>query len=322
MIRRYNGKDLVRLLIYYGLIGDVTRSDFNICCPFHDDPKPSMRITLDNGRFYCFGCGLSGDAYDFVRLAHPELNELETVIALEKMTHSKEVSTMQIRYKKKRLKNKQYLLDVAKDYYFGLIQNDWYNPKNEEEKQVLQYMKDRGFDERSLTICKCKANCYNVPYPIIFPIYDNGVFSGWVSRTTRKEVESQRKYLYNEGFKKRYTLCGHYEENSVPFLCEGFLDYLSLKAKGRVKNVAAILGWHISDEQIKKLKQKNIKKVVGALDNPKIDKSGKKGLELLQKHFEVIPFPYPEGVKDTGEMNAKQIQEAIKKIYYETNCTS
>ena len=34
-----------------------------ICCPFHGDKHPSMKI---DKRYYCFGCGARGDAIDFV----------------------------------------------------------------------------------------------------------------------------------------------------------------------------------------------------------------------------------------------------------------
>lgn len=34
-----------------------------ICCPFHNDKRPSMKV--DN-QYYCFGCGAKGDAIDFV----------------------------------------------------------------------------------------------------------------------------------------------------------------------------------------------------------------------------------------------------------------
>ena len=33
------------------------------CCPFHKDKTPSMKI---DKRYYCFGCGETGDAIDFV----------------------------------------------------------------------------------------------------------------------------------------------------------------------------------------------------------------------------------------------------------------
>lgn len=46
---------------YYGY--KVNRSDM-ICCPFHDDRHPSMKLNKDY--FYCFGCGATGDVIDFV----------------------------------------------------------------------------------------------------------------------------------------------------------------------------------------------------------------------------------------------------------------
>ena len=33
-----------------------------ICCIFHNDKSPSMKV---DRRYYCFGCGCTGDAIDF-----------------------------------------------------------------------------------------------------------------------------------------------------------------------------------------------------------------------------------------------------------------
>ena len=33
-----------------------------VCCPFHADRTPSMKLNEDY--FYCFGCGASGDVID------------------------------------------------------------------------------------------------------------------------------------------------------------------------------------------------------------------------------------------------------------------
>lgn len=38
------------------------------CCPFHRDRTPSFTIYAAGERFWCFGCGASGDVLDFVRL--------------------------------------------------------------------------------------------------------------------------------------------------------------------------------------------------------------------------------------------------------------
>lgn len=46
---------------YYGC--EVKRGDM-LCCPFHEDRHPSMKLNIDY--FYCFGCGATGDVIDFV----------------------------------------------------------------------------------------------------------------------------------------------------------------------------------------------------------------------------------------------------------------
>lgn len=46
---------------HYGL--EVGRSGM-VCCPFHNDRHPSMK--LNEHYFYCFGCGATGDVIDFV----------------------------------------------------------------------------------------------------------------------------------------------------------------------------------------------------------------------------------------------------------------
>lgn len=309
MAYRYTGKELAKVLIYYGIIGDVETSEFSIVCPFHDDINPSMRINLDEGTFFCFGCRLMGNAYDFVRYANPELNDLQCCVLLEKILNSNEVKSINVKYKRKRKKKNRQALIEADDYFYGLKQMDWNNVETKEQQYVLEYMKQRGFDEKALNVADCRVS-YNIAYPVIFPILDNGKFMGWVARTTNRYVEKKRKYMYNEGFKKRITLCGSYKENCIPIICEGYMDYLSIRTRGRMKNVVALLGWHISDEQIKKLKEKGIKTVISALDN---DECGNKGTILLSKHFKTIRFQYPKGVKDCGEMDHKKIKECLNK---------
>jgi hypothetical protein len=35
-------------------------------CPFHNDQHPSFSVSAEKGLFHCFGCGESGDVFDFV----------------------------------------------------------------------------------------------------------------------------------------------------------------------------------------------------------------------------------------------------------------
>ena len=46
---------------HYGL--EVNRGNM-VCCPFHADRTPSMKLNEDY--FYCFGCGATGDVIDLV----------------------------------------------------------------------------------------------------------------------------------------------------------------------------------------------------------------------------------------------------------------
>lgn len=46
---------------HYGL--KVSRNNM-VCCPFHDDRHPSMK--LNENYFYCFSCGARGDVIDFL----------------------------------------------------------------------------------------------------------------------------------------------------------------------------------------------------------------------------------------------------------------
>ena len=48
---------------HYGL--KVGRGNM-ACCPFHNDPTPSMKLNEDY--FYCFGCGATGDVIDLIFL--------------------------------------------------------------------------------------------------------------------------------------------------------------------------------------------------------------------------------------------------------------
>jgi len=52
------------------------------CCPFHDDANPSLCVKPGEARYKCFGCGVSGDAIDFVRRLNPSMNFREAVAAL------------------------------------------------------------------------------------------------------------------------------------------------------------------------------------------------------------------------------------------------
>lgn len=312
MTRKYDGKVLAKVLAYYDLL-QSDNMEFNILCPFHNDHHESMKVNLYEGNFFCFTCRATGDAFDFVRMLHPEYNELEICIMIEKILRSKKVVGLNIKRKPKKRINHIKKMEEAQDYYYGLKKTDWNHIQTEEEREVLEYMQNRGFNADDLNIVRCKVD-YKKAYPALFPIFENNVFRGHVSRTTNKEVEKYRKYLNNEGLYKRDLLCGYYGEKDYVFVCEGYFDFMSFYVKGRMKQCVALFGWHMSDMQAKKLKDSGIKYIICALDNPLIDECGARGLANVKKFFEtVVEFPYPENKKDAGEMSEEELEKAIKK---------
>jgi len=52
-----------------------------ICCPFHSDKTPSMKLYPGAGGFYCFGCGAHGSVIDFVA----RLFDIEPIAALRRL---------------------------------------------------------------------------------------------------------------------------------------------------------------------------------------------------------------------------------------------
>lgn len=311
------GNELAKVLWYYGLIPNISEAVQKIVCPLHSDVNPSMMIDLKEGRWYCFGCGKHGDARKLVtemEWKYHQLNDLESAIKYKKILKSKKVSDIKLsrsvrKYKKP---SKRELYDIAYDYYHGLSKIDWC--LNSEITEVLEsrsYMKKRGYSAETLNKVKAKVT-YNNQYGLIFPMLDNGKFKGWVCRTMDKEVEKRRKYLYNKGFSRATTLCGDYGSKDYVFVVEGFMDRLRFIECGiEPDNIVAILGWKMSDEQQKKLRDKGIKYIISALDN---DEAGKKGTRFLKTTgFKVVRFNYLKGIKDPGEMSKLQFEKCYRR---------
>ena len=296
----YDGDALAKVLHYYNYPSDEEK----IVCPFHEDVFPSMQVNYSTGSCFCYGCQKSFDTLSFVKQLEHIDDDLVACIKLAKIMSSKQVSKIKAKQVNvKRSDNKQMLIE-AEDYYYNLKTVDW----QKEHSNELKYMLARGFKRKTLNMCKAKYT-YNSSYPLIFPMFDNDVFKGWVCRTTLKSIEKRRKYLYNEGFSRATTLCGTYTKGKPVVICEGYMDMLKFKQFG-LQNVVAILGWKITAEQIAKLKAYGITTVISALD---ADECGRKGTAYLKNFFKVVQFSYPKGTKDAGEMTQKQYEIAYSK---------
>lgn len=67
------------VLKHYGLTPNKTN---HVCCPFHDDTTPSLKVYPETNTYNCFGCGANGDVIQFIQ-DHEKLSKHE---ALKKAT--------------------------------------------------------------------------------------------------------------------------------------------------------------------------------------------------------------------------------------------
>lgn len=314
------GEKLARVLHHYGLIDTVESDKMKIMCPFHEDKNPSMSIDFARGFFYCFGCAEHGDAEKFVKKIEKQergLNDLAALKvygdilkgAVDGMKLVQNVPSEVIR------SSQRLLYDQAYDTYHGLKKVSWMSSEEPEVAHVIDYMKRRGFTSDTLSAAGAKVT-YRKNYPLIFPMRDNGIFKGWVCRTTTKEIEERRKYLYNKGFSRATTLVGDYGpkkfkgiKSKYVIVVEGYMDRLKFIQCG-IDNVVAILGWKMSSQQIQKLKDQGIDVVVSALDN---DEPGRRGTKFLSEHFTTVRWCYLKKLKDPGDMDKSTCDKMFKR---------
>ncbi|MET3559789.1 DNA primase [Bartonella japonica] len=114
-----------------------SRGDFWCCCPFHGEKTPSFHCDDRKGRYYCFGCGVSGDIFTFLC----ELDGLHFSESVERLADFAGVKLPVFDSKShKQQREKADLYDVMKmamDFF-------QYSLHSEEGAQARRYLDTRG----------------------------------------------------------------------------------------------------------------------------------------------------------------------------------
>ena len=295
---------------------------YKVVCPFHDDKNASMQINVNKAFYYCYAdCGAKGSSLELYKqyflLKNPSAeppSDLKCLLAIKRIVREADkngtapIYTNYTNNSSSLLNTKvtyQQGITQARDFYYNLPETNWYRPGIEEGTEAKHYMKHRGFSAKLLKQSGAKCS-FNRWYPIVFPMFENGVFRGYVMRTFDPEVEANRKYMYNRGFKRERTVAGDFgrkQGSSTVLIVEGYLDKLKANQLG-IKNVVAILGWKLTQTQIRKLKKAGVKSLICGTDN---DEAGKKGFRYMKRiapevGFVVKRLRYPKGIKDMGDV--------------------
>ena len=78
-------RDSVTMDQILSLYGYRTRHGF-MCCPFHGEKAPSLKVYPETGGWHCFGCGRGGSVIDFV-MEHENCGFRTAVGAIDKALH-------------------------------------------------------------------------------------------------------------------------------------------------------------------------------------------------------------------------------------------
>ncbi|MFW5947430.1 MAG: DNA primase [Gemmatimonadota bacterium] len=260
--------------------------EFKALCPFHTEKTPSFYVVPGKAFYKCFGCGASGDVFSFL-MEYVGLSFNEAVEKLASRYGVEIPKQKEYREEDDRLKPYREAVAFAADFYERQLRDETagaparaylerrgiddaaaerfrlgYAPAG--WRVLREAAHQHGFDDEVLATAGLIKTSEKSPEPydrlrdrLIFPITDvRGrviAFGGRVlSGDARgpKYLNSPETPLYHKG----RELYGLYwaktairrEESAL--VVEGYMDYVSLAARG-LENVVAALGTAMTPEQ-------------------------------------------------------------------------
>lgn len=308
-------------------------------CPFHSEKTPSFTVTPEKQLFYCFGCGASGNVFNFI-MRMENLTFPEAVRLLARQTGVKIPETRTAGSDKSRLKEKIFNLNrLAARFYADRL---WNSPAG---KKAAAYLHERGINrEFSELFCLGYAppgwqNLANYAQKdgvsselllqaglvtprqggghydrfrdrLIFPICNmSGKVAGFGARLLEAGDKSGPKYLNSPEtpvFEKGAFLYGLHlareeiRRRKTVIVVEGYTDVITACQAG-IKNVVASLGTALTPAQ-GRLMRSQAEKVIIAYDADSAGESATwRGLKILQDSGCLVEVAdLPEGSDPDG----------------------
>ena len=308
-------------------------------CPFHSEKTPSFTVYPQDNSFYCFGCGVGGDAISFIRkrenLDYPDA--VEFLANRAGITIVRDERTEQRRGEPKFDRARMFKMNVDAAKYF----NKCLFSDNPDAKAALAYFTDvrglsvatikhfglgyapnsfdafskymlaRGYTFEELVagfLCgkSDKGRYYDAfRNRIMFPIID--VSGNVVAFGGRVMDDSKPKYKNSSDtpvFKKSRNLFAlNFARNSCAetmILCEGYMDVIAMHAAG-FENAVATLGTAITSEQAR-LMSRYTKKVIISYDADEAgQKAAMRAIKLLSEVGLDVTILKVPGAKDPDE---------------------
>jgi DNA primase len=282
-------------------IGD----SYNLLCPFHEDHNPSLNFNFvkrQDGVFYCHSCKAHGDIFELLAKYEQCGVVWSAVLIAELLKGEGSAATNE-----QSISRDDYDIQQIRKKAFNFYQN---LPEVDCLGDAHCYLLERNFFESTLKTFFVRYNVNSI-YKIIFPLLEQGVFRGYVMR--RIDGKKERKYLNSTGYNRNEVLVGNLTPGPV-LVTEGYLDMMMSYQHG-MENVCCLLQWKISREQAKKL-AKYATVIICGLDNDERGNQGYRELCVAMAPYgiPVLRMPFPEGIKDIGEMGRKTFLRSFCSI--------
>lgn len=358
MIKRETVDEIIARNDIESLIGSyvsLKRAGSNLkgLCPFHSEKTPSFTVYPAANSFYCFGCGIGGNAITFVRqmehLDYPDAVEFLAKRAGINIVLEDERGEYQgVKISKQKLYRMN--ADAAKFFHYALFLD---NPKSKAalayftEKRglslatikhfglgyapdsfdaLMNYMLSKGYTKDELVIAYLAGKTEKGHYydsfrnKVMFPIIDTSenviAFGGRVLDNSKPKYKNT---MDTPVFKKSRNLFAlNFARHACAeelILCEGYMDVISLHAAG-FTNTVATLGTAITQEQAR-LMSRYTKKVIISYDSDEAgQKAARKAMQLLEEvglEVGVIKTPGEKDPDDFIRENGKEKFEEIIK---------
>jgi DNA primase len=319
-------------------------------CPFHQEKSPSFSVNPQEGLYYCFGCGASGDAISFVRA----VDGVDFVEAVERLAARAGVTVRHDSAGSAAAKadhaRRQSLLDTMADavaFYHDRLLN------HPDAGGARQYLRSRGYDGDvvrrfslgwSPTVRDALVKSLDRPsrairetglgYPmqsgalgdsfrgrVIFPIFDTSgrpiALGGRILPGSAGEGPKYRNSPETPIYSKRRTLYGLNWAKTVLLhspevvVCEGYTDVIGFFGAG-VERAVATCGTSLTEDHLRVLGS-FAKRVVLAFDADEAGRSAAGRIyESERRHgLEIAVAALPAG-RDPADL-AREDPELLRK---------
>ena len=346
-------KDALDMVELVGQRSDLRRAGrgWSGLCPFHDERSPSFSVNAENKLYYCFGCGASGDAIQFVQETEG-LDFKETIELLAErygVELKREQEDPQAEARRKRRERLLALVERTTAYYERVL---WESP---EAGKAREYLSARGLGEEVLRTFRVgyapsawdkvmlaaqrdgfsqeelaasglgqkgrQGGFYDrFRARIMFPLADpRGKVLGFGARSMRddqgpKYVNTSENELYHKG---RQLFGIHHARGPAAragrvVAVEGYTDVLALHQAGVTESVA-IMGTALTQEQMAELRRA-AETVYLALD---ADRAGQDAMlraarSAKQRDLELLVVDMPQG-SDPADLIASDGPDAFRE---------